>query len=1500
MANKTISELTPVSTVTGDLEVMLDTRNGLKKTTLATLKNYIKTPNNEDKTITENGVYTASVGYDGLGEVTVNVPGSASLQEVKYITTNGIHEADKQEVILAKGMFLNDEEKSHYTGSEPLIGDYIWFQTNDITNLKINDPVYNGKIENDNIIPNFEQALGIINNKQSFKSISVDFDNRETWYVYENGISFVEYAGEIYAKLAIYTKEYATVDIVGNYSWIKGNYTDLNVNSLCYNSTDTTDAVPDLSNSIGYVNNVSILTDIKFDFMDFSYQIVLEYHRIQNYSVYNTIYDGMRTVNVNVPTFEEAKEERNALIRTDLTGAYTVPNEITSVGSYAFAREQLLTSVNLNNVSNLGDYAFYECSNLQTVTMNNYISTLSTACFMNCSNLQTLDTSNIIGINGDAFEWCTNIDNLDFSNTLYFYGSYKFCGCTNLEHITMPNATYGIGNNDFQNCASLKNIDLKQVTWIYDNAFRNCTFLEYVKIGTAINSINYQAFYGCTQSNLIIEFGLTESEVNDLRSVKSTMPWGATNATILYADSNAHTFQVNCLNEDINYDIKLEINGRVLDTNKTKQPDNTEITYTVSCRNYITQTNTITLTEDTVINVTLVADPNPKYYEIDTDSVSWDGSNISVIQNEYTDDSILRINNLNSLENIIINDLEWNSYFESIGTTTDEFVFTFKINSQEDVVYFEGMPLSTNVGDDGFFLYLNKHYDNLGYYSYLTVNSSSVSEDWRNNGTICPINETIQMRMRFTDHWEYDMNGYNSWTGWNSATIDPLTNIFSQINNKTLNNTTIDIDFMNTGFKKNGNWIKRLITERVPKSNLIINTTPSNADIIVNGRNYLSGQTIKLPTNTVVNYSVSAEDYITQSNTLTLTENTTLNITLVADSTLYEVDNTKITLTQLNQNYPYSLRIDNDALGNDVLVNVINPSIGNDPYTLQLNSEGGTLLNALVNGDTSDVDSFEMRYIVNNYLTENDVDHNNQYLNSFGLIGREYNYGEITEPHEHKDLFHIYHRITRNSTGSVSQNDSEIDCIAAYNENTTEWTSATVIGSNDNLPSYMITDGTFKLSIVDNNLHMDIVDNIHKQTYGCTLELSSAFRNSYDIIPEFFNNNGWNPFGWNDLSLDLKHTGFKKNGSWVWRPVKLQSNHSTLIINTTPSVAKVIVNGGTYSSGQSINLPTNTEVTWQVELENYTTQTGTLTLTENTTLNITLNSVAWTWDDTKLTVQKADDAVYELVADTRGDTVLLNLYGTNTYYSNDTSANNGNPFIINANTDNLFYLDNLFNSAVDWAEYETSHVPFVFEMKFKILNLDTIANSYFIPILGRPDNYNTEVDWDSKYPLYTHNDCIYLTPTDIGYDIGCQAYYKKDASSYDQMSLGNIYNLPRSNNEFIFRLESHAISMTTSSGNVYKHGIQCDNNRDWDSFGRHHSFVNELFTYRLPYEHEGAANIQIDLKNTGFKDWQGNWIWRPIKVMTPQVNNQELDPSEAQDEPGIIPGSEESGGNDIG
>jgi len=49
--------------------------------------------NNQDKTITENGTYTADSGYTGLGEVTVNVPSQINNQN-KTIIENGTYTAD--------------------------------------------------------------------------------------------------------------------------------------------------------------------------------------------------------------------------------------------------------------------------------------------------------------------------------------------------------------------------------------------------------------------------------------------------------------------------------------------------------------------------------------------------------------------------------------------------------------------------------------------------------------------------------------------------------------------------------------------------------------------------------------------------------------------------------------------------------------------------------------------------------------------------------------------------------------------------------------------------------------------------------------------------------------------------------------------------------------------------------------------------------------------------------------------------------------------------------------------------------------------------------------------------------------------------------------------------------------------------------------------------------------------------------------------------------------
>lgn len=50
--------------------------------------------NNQDKTVTQNGQYTADQGYTGLGTVTVNVPSQQINNQDKTITQNGVYTAD--------------------------------------------------------------------------------------------------------------------------------------------------------------------------------------------------------------------------------------------------------------------------------------------------------------------------------------------------------------------------------------------------------------------------------------------------------------------------------------------------------------------------------------------------------------------------------------------------------------------------------------------------------------------------------------------------------------------------------------------------------------------------------------------------------------------------------------------------------------------------------------------------------------------------------------------------------------------------------------------------------------------------------------------------------------------------------------------------------------------------------------------------------------------------------------------------------------------------------------------------------------------------------------------------------------------------------------------------------------------------------------------------------------------------------------------------------------
>ena len=76
----------------------------------------------------------------------------------------------------------------------------------------------------------------------------------------------------------------------------------------------------------------------------------------------------------------------------------TIPDSVTSIGSWAFSVCSGLTSVTIGNgVTSIGSYAFYGCSGLTSVTIPDGVTSIWSDAFLGCSGLTSVDFENTNG-----------------------------------------------------------------------------------------------------------------------------------------------------------------------------------------------------------------------------------------------------------------------------------------------------------------------------------------------------------------------------------------------------------------------------------------------------------------------------------------------------------------------------------------------------------------------------------------------------------------------------------------------------------------------------------------------------------------------------------------------------------------------------------------------------------------------------------------------------------------------------------------------------------------------------------------------------------------------------------------------------------------------------------------------------------------------------------------------------------------------------------------------
>lgn len=101
-------------------------------------------------------------------------------------------------------------------------------------------------------------------------------------------------------------------------------------------------------------------------------------------------------------------------------------------------------------------------------------------------------------IGNEAFEDCYQLETIEIPNSIIEIGDYAFANCIELRKIEFPSSVKKIGDHAFENCNSLNRIEIPSgVRSIGDYAFSRCYSLEGVVIENGLEEIGDNAFYGC-------------------------------------------------------------------------------------------------------------------------------------------------------------------------------------------------------------------------------------------------------------------------------------------------------------------------------------------------------------------------------------------------------------------------------------------------------------------------------------------------------------------------------------------------------------------------------------------------------------------------------------------------------------------------------------------------------------------------------------------------------------------------------------------------------------------------------------------------------------------------------------------------------------------------------------------------------------------------------------------------------------------------------------------
>ena len=150
-------------------------------------------------------------------------------------------------------------------------------------------------------------------------------------------------------------------------------------------------------------------------------------------------------------------------------------------------------------VTGIGNYAFFGCAGLTSVSIPSGITSIGDSAFYRCTGLFSISIpSSVTSIGSSAFYDCTGLSSVSIPSSVTAIRNYAFSGCTALTGVSIPSSVTTIEDNTFSGCTALTNVSIpSSVTSIGAYAFSYCTGLIGVSIPSGVTTIRDDAFYGC-------------------------------------------------------------------------------------------------------------------------------------------------------------------------------------------------------------------------------------------------------------------------------------------------------------------------------------------------------------------------------------------------------------------------------------------------------------------------------------------------------------------------------------------------------------------------------------------------------------------------------------------------------------------------------------------------------------------------------------------------------------------------------------------------------------------------------------------------------------------------------------------------------------------------------------------------------------------------------------------------------------------------------------------